>query len=134
MIELFVFDTNSLISAYLLRNSISRQALRMAIKKGILVHSPATFGEFVETFCRPKFDKYLPLSERLDSIADLEQTSQFMTVSININACRDPKDNKFLELAVTSKAACLITGDKDLLVLNPFNGIPIVTAAEFLLL
>jgi predicted nucleic acid-binding protein len=50
----------------------------------------------------------------------------------NINVCRDPKDNKFLELAVEAGAACIITGDKDLLVLNPFENILILTASDFL--
>lgn len=45
---------------------------------------------------------------------------------------RDPKDNKFLELAVDGKASCLIAGDADLLVLNPFCGIPVLTPTEFL--
>jgi predicted nucleic acid-binding protein len=45
--------------------------------------------------------------------------------------CRDPKDDKFLNLAVVCEASCIITGDKDLLVLNPFQNIPVLTAAEF---
>jgi putative PIN family toxin of toxin-antitoxin system len=49
-----------------------------------------------------------------------------------ITDCRDPKDNKFLELAVEANASCIVTGDKDLLVLDPFRGIPILTAADFL--
>jgi predicted nucleic acid-binding protein len=46
--------------------------------------------------------------------------------------CRDPKDDKFLEAALTSQADCLVTGDADLLVLDPFEGIPILRPAEFL--
>ena len=46
--------------------------------------------------------------------------------------CRDAKDNKFLELAVSGKADCIVSGDADLLVLNPFRGIPILTPREFL--
>jgi predicted nucleic acid-binding protein len=49
-----------------------------------------------------------------------------------INACRDPKDNKFLEVAVAGQAEVLVSGDEDLLVLHPFRGIPIVSPAEFL--
>jgi predicted nucleic acid-binding protein len=48
-----------------------------------------------------------------------------------ITACRDPKDNKFLELAVSGQATHLISGDPDLLVLSPFRGIPIVTPQAF---
>jgi putative PIN family toxin of toxin-antitoxin system len=65
-------------------------------------------------------------------IDDLKTTIQFIPVNIAIHACRDPKDNKFLELAVESGAACIITGDKDLLVLNPYEHIQILTAADFL--
>jgi uncharacterized protein len=49
-----------------------------------------------------------------------------------IRACRDAKDDKFLELAVSGRAAYIISGDDDLLVLHPFRGIAIMTAAEFL--
>ncbi|MBX9781791.1 MAG: putative toxin-antitoxin system toxin component, PIN family [Chitinophagaceae bacterium] len=48
-----------------------------------------------------------------------------------ITDCRDPKDNKFLELAVAANATCIITGDIDLLVLNPFRNIAILNAAVF---
>jgi len=51
---------------------------------------------------------------------------------IEITDCRDPKDNKFLELAVTANASCIITGDDDLLVLHPFRNIPILNASDFL--
>ncbi|WP_408733647.1 putative toxin-antitoxin system toxin component, PIN family [Mucilaginibacter sp.] len=46
--------------------------------------------------------------------------------------CRDPKDNKFLELAVTAGASCIVSGDQDLLILHPFNNIPILPPADFL--
>ena len=46
--------------------------------------------------------------------------------------CRYPKDNKFLEIALSAKASAIITGDQDLLVLYPNNDIPIINAATFL--
>jgi predicted nucleic acid-binding protein len=52
--------------------------------------------------------------------------------SESIDECRDPKDNKYLELAISGHAESLITGDEDLLVLNPFRNIKIITALEFL--
>jgi len=55
-----------------------------------------------------------------------------ITVTKQIKACRDPKYDKYLELAVACSASCIITGDKDLLVLNPFDNIPILTPADFL--
>jgi putative PIN family toxin of toxin-antitoxin system len=81
---------------------------------------------------RPKFDKYISNESRLNAITAFTKTAQLINVSINIIICRDQKDNKFLELAVEAEAACIITGDKDLLVLNPFENIPIMSAADFL--
>jgi putative PIN family toxin of toxin-antitoxin system len=49
-----------------------------------------------------------------------------------ISECRDPKDNKFLELAVCGKADFIISGDEDLLVLNPFRNIQMITPDSFL--
>ena len=53
-------------------------------------------------------------------------------VTENIEACRDPKDDKFLELAVSGNADYIITGDDDLLELNPFQNVKIITSREFL--
>jgi hypothetical protein len=49
-----------------------------------------------------------------------------------VTVCRDPDDNKLLEIAIAGRADCLVTGDQDLLVLDPFHGIPILTPAKFL--
>ncbi|WP_347566266.1 putative toxin-antitoxin system toxin component, PIN family [Scytonema sp. UIC 10036] len=58
---------------------------------------------------------------------DLTETTQFIEVTAQIEEWRDPKDNKYLELAVSGQAECIVTGDDDLLVLNPFRGIEILT-------
>lgn len=132
MIKIFVFDTNSLISANLSPDSVNRKAYDLARKIGISVYSDVTLTEFTETLTRPKFDKYISAKKRLEAIKAYEKKSQLINVSINIDTCRDPKDNKFLELAVTANATNIITGDKDLLILNPYKGITILTAAEFI--
>jgi len=132
MIDIFVFDTNSLISANLLPGSVNRKAYDRAREIGIPVYSDTTFTEFAETFIRPKFDKYIPTNERLNAISAFEKIGQHIHVSVIVDICRDPKDNKFLELAIEANASCIITGDKDLLVLNPFNAIQILSAADFM--
>jgi putative PIN family toxin of toxin-antitoxin system len=58
----------------------------------------------------------------------------YVTISGAIRVCRDPNDDMVLECAVVSGAPCIITGDKDLLVLDPYKGIRIVSPAEFLAL
>jgi putative PIN family toxin of toxin-antitoxin system len=84
------------------------------------VYSEATLAEFAETFIKPKFDKYLSVATRKLNIAGFEETGQLIAVNNTINICRDPKDNKFLKLAIEAGVACIITGDKDLLVLHPY--------------
>jgi putative PIN family toxin of toxin-antitoxin system len=132
MVNIFVIDTNTLISANLLPGSVSRKAYDKARKVGIAVYSKATFDEFSGTLNRSKFDKYITIERRLSEINAYERTGQLIRVLTKVSVCRDPKDNKFLELAIETGAACIITGDKDLLVLNPFRNIPILTPAEFL--
>jgi putative PIN family toxin of toxin-antitoxin system len=84
-------------------------------------------------FLREKFDKYHPFEDRVKFLSYLEaQLLQWPQPVEKIKVCRDPKDDKYLELAVSAKAYCIITGDKDLLVLNPFENIPIISSAEFL--
>jgi len=130
--KLFVFDTNAFISAALLSGSVNDLALNKAFQIGKVVVSAESFAEFTEVLFRKKFDKYLTDERRLQVIQKLERDTLNFKVTIAVNSCRDPKDNKFLELALTAKADCIVSGDQDLLILNPFNDIPIVTAADFL--
>jgi len=129
MIKIFVFDTNALISANLSPLSINRKAYDKTREVGISVYSSATLVEFAETLLRPKFDKYLSIEK---AISEFEKNSQLIQVHAKIDACRDPKDNKFLELAIESMASCIITGDEDLLILNPFEEVPILKASDFI--
>ena len=128
----FVFDTNALISAHLLDKSASRKAYNKAIDNGVLIYSAETFDEFANTFIRSKFEKYLPLEKRMSVIGEFQARGALIKTRIVISICRDPNDNKFLELAISANASCIITGDKDLLILNPFRGIPILNAADFI--
>jgi putative PIN family toxin of toxin-antitoxin system len=129
----FVFDTNALISAALIKKSINAQALNHALDVGRIVISEPTLEEFAEVIFRKKFDKYfLNDSERFEAIDRIESNALIFFPKTIVSACRDPKDNKFLELAITAGAICIISGDQDLLVLNPFNNISIVSPADFL--
>ena len=130
----YVLDVNTLISAFLLsETSVAAKCYYKAKDTGRIVCSDDIFNELADVFIRPKFDRYLVLEKRLQIIDELKGLMTFVPVSIVINACRDPKDDKFLELAIASRATCIVTGDKDLLVLHPFHEISIVTPADFLL-
>ncbi len=128
----FVFDTNVLISAFLFSQSKPRQALDQATVIGVIVLSSSVLSELEEVLYRPKFDRYLTKERRQEFLEDLTENAQFIDVTEQINECRDPKDNKYLELALSSQAECIVTGDDDLLVLNPWRGIEILTVQEFL--
>jgi putative PIN family toxin of toxin-antitoxin system len=99
---------------------------------GIILISVATIEELQKVMNRPKFDKYVDREIRSEFIAQLTQQSELVDINEPVIACRDSKDDKFLELAVNGKADYLISGDRDLLVLHPFRGIPIITPAVFL--
>ena len=60
-----------------------------------------------------------------------DELTEPVTVTEHVKACRDPKDNFLLSLAVSAKADLIVTGDKDLLVLHPFRGINIISYTEF---
>ena len=57
---------------------------------------------------------------------------ELVEVTVHVTDCRDPRDNHILELAVSGKADAMISGDQDLLALNPYSSIPIVSTAQFI--
>lgn len=132
MINRFVLDTNVIISALLLPRSVSRQAFDRAFERGIVLASVATLDELDDVIRRRKFDRYVVEEKRLQFLEVFIRDTALVEISEVITDCRDPKDNKFLELAVSGHATQIITGDPDLLVLHPFRGIPIVPSHVFL--
>ncbi len=130
--NLWVFDTNTLVSALFDENSKPGLALKKARETGKLIVSPEIIAEYLEVFSRPKFDKYISPEIRLLFIDNIISEAELKRPTEEINICRDPKDNKFLELALSSNTRCIVSGDKDLLVLHPFKNIPIISAADFL--
>jgi putative PIN family toxin of toxin-antitoxin system len=89
-------------------------------------------SELKNVLRRTKFEKYITQEERQIFLAEFVEQVVFFSPIESIEECRDPKDNKYLELAVTGQAECIVTGDEDLLILNPFRGIQIVKIQEFL--
>jgi putative PIN family toxin of toxin-antitoxin system len=128
----YVLDTNVIISALLFKNSQPRQVLDKARKSGIVLMSQEIWTEIQEVLARPKFDKYITYGEKKFFLIELVNTVNFIEVNEKITVCRDAKDNKFLELAVSGLATLIVSGDNDLLILNPFQNIPILTVKEFL--
>jgi putative PIN family toxin of toxin-antitoxin system len=128
----FVLDTNVVVSAVLLKNSASYKAFVKAYQQGVLLLSWPIVDELSEVLKRTKFDKYVSLEQRMSFLATLVSAATLIEITQTITDCRDPKDNMFLELAITGQAECIISGDKDLLELHPFQGVSILRPDAFL--
>ena len=128
----YVFDTNVIISALLFEQSKPAQAFYAALDRGDILLSQPVLKELNEVLAREKLKPYLLFEERVQFIVALVSEAIFIDITENMRVCRDPKDDKFLELAVNGGATCIISGDEDLLVLNPFRNIPIIKPDEFL--
>ena len=131
--ERAVVDSNVLISALLVSNSPPRQCLdQLASTGATLLFSDDTFTEVSLRLAKPKFDRYRSQKQLADFLSGLIDISEWVYPNIQISACRDDDDNKFLALAISGDADCIITGDADLLILNPFESIPILAPADYL--
>lgn len=128
----FVLDTNVLVSAFMIRTSFAYKVLEFCICHGVLLFSSETFAEFGRVLYRPKFDRYFSDDDKEQILRRLASVTDFKKVSSAFKVCRDLTDYMFLNLAVDAQACCISTGDKDLLTLNPFMDIPILTPVQFL--
>jgi putative PIN family toxin of toxin-antitoxin system len=116
-----------IVSALLLPGSTPRQALNRALSHGEILLSDAVQTEIFAVLHRKRFQRYI----RLFLVA-FTRAAELITVDVNLAVCRDHKDDKFLELAVSGRATHLVTGDSDLLTLNPFREVTILTPRAFL--
>lgn len=127
-----VIDTNALISRLLLPSSIPGQAVRKAVDNSILLVSEATMNELADVLARPKFDRYISLEDRQQFLRMLGRVAEFVPITYPVRECRDPKDDKFLEVALNGKAGLIVTGDADLLALHPWRDIAILSSTNYL--
>jgi len=128
----WVVDTNVLVSRLLAPRGVAAQAVDKALQTGVLLVSDDTLAELADVLARPRFDPYLSQHERQHFFSLLSGVSRRIPITQRVQACRDPKDDKFLDVALCGEAQGIISGDKDLLALHPFHGIPIRTPAAFL--
>lgn len=129
-----ILDTNIIISAVCFPFSKPRQILNLAKENGKILLSDATFDELKGTLLKIKFDKYINKELRLSFLSEFKKISQIVSITDNFTLCRDSKDDKFLDLAACGLADYLITGDSDLLVLNPFGQTQIINPESFLVI
>jgi putative PIN family toxin of toxin-antitoxin system len=130
--ERVVIDTNVLISGLFSTTSTPAKAVEKAVAKAQLIATIETLRELIEKLHSPKFDRYVRRERRDALLERVASLVEIIDVLQSIRASRDPKDDKFLGAAVNGRADVIVTGDKDLLALNPFRGIAIVTPADYL--
>lgn len=128
----YVLDTNAIVSALLVPDSIPARSFFAARRLGEILLSDETVEEIVDVLRRPKFNRYLLPAERDRFVGTLVQNCRLVTPTERIHACRDPRDDKWIELAFAGSAEALVSGDADLLGLSSFRGIPIMAPAQFL--
>lgn len=127
-----VIDTSLWISRLLMPGGQAAKAVDHGLAWGLPLMSEDTLTELVDVLARPKFDRYVSLADRQQFIRLLGGIVRVIPITQRITACRDPKDDKFLDIALNGDARMILTGDNDLLELHPFHGIEILKPADFL--
>lgn len=127
-----VLGTNALVSRLLIPDSIPAQAVRKAVEEGDILMSESTLFELADVLGREKFNAYVSIQDREEFLRMLGRIVEMLTILHAVHDCRDPKDNQILEVAVNGQARVVVTGDEDLLALNPFRGIPIMNPVDYL--
>ena len=130
-----VVDTNILIRALIKpQGTVGPVLTRLRDGDYTLLYAEPLLDELVAKLALPRIrDKYHLTDEDVETVlALILLRGEPVVPQRRITACRDPKDNIVLEVAVAGEADYIVTGDDDLLVLHPFEGVPIVGPAEFL--
>src|ERR1700722_19799310 len=128
----FVVDTNVIVSAVILPLSVPRQSVDKALDEGILLFSEATTNELADVLFRRKLDRYVSREDRNRFLQQLVTAAESVPIIRTVRECRDPKDDKFLEVALTVRADVIITGDADLLTLHPWRAVTILSPVGYL--
>ncbi len=115
-----------------LLGGIPRKAFDKTLDSGVVLVSVPVLLELADVLNREKFDSYVTHDERMQFMVSFLKIAEIIEITESVAICRDPKDNKLLDLAINGNADILITGDKDLLALSTLRGVTIMTPREFL--
>jgi putative PIN family toxin of toxin-antitoxin system len=121
-----------LVAAAANREGRPARSVNLVVRSGIPILTDSGLRELIDVLARRYFADRLAPAARAAFIASLARVAHIVEPTETIRACRDAKDDKFLEAAVAGSADCIVTGDADLLALNPFRGIRIVVPSVFL--
>ncbi len=112
---------------------VPHQALRQARASDTLAMSQPVFDEILAVLHRPRLARFVDATLRADLLDQLVSGSTWFEPSVTVTDCRDPADDKYLELALAAGATTIVSSDRDLLVLRPWRGIAIIRPAEYLM-
>lgn len=130
-----VIDTGVLVSALIRKQGTTGDVLR-ALRDGrfTAIYTTDIVVEMIDVLGRAQFRaKYHIEPDDITTLVNLIRLrGELVTPTQKVTACRDPKDDKFLEAALATQRDCIVSGDADLLDLTPFREIPILRPAEFL--
>jgi putative PIN family toxin of toxin-antitoxin system len=129
---LIIFDASALVSAALKADSVPERALLRAEEVDVFALSAAVDGEIAGVLNRPRFARAIPPERRERVLEILRHAAVWFEPTVRISDCRDPKDNKYLELALAAGADMIVSSDDDLLVLDPWRGVRIMRPADYL--
>ncbi len=128
-----VLDSNLLVSAIINPEGVCTLAIDIAESNFDIIRSKETTLELVDVLRREKFDQFATPEDRALRIKEYIEATRLIDVNVSIDECLDPKDNKFLELAVAGNAVIIVSGDKKHLVsMNPFREIQIIRVRDFI--
>ena len=129
--ERVVVDTNVFVSALLRKSSVPGRAAAKARHDADLLVSQATLQELADVLGEAKFDRYVTVKQRLQFLRLIVNIAEFVPIINPVRECRDPKDDKFLEVALNGRADVIVTGDTDLLTMNPWREIAIISPIQY---
>jgi len=126
-----ILDTNLWIS-FLISNKYKKLDYLLFNEKCTLLFSYELLEEFIAVSKRPKLREYISGEDTEEILELIHEVAEFIDVVSDLDICRDPKDNFLLELAVDGQADYLLTGDKDLLILEKVGDTRIKKISDFL--
>lgn len=129
---MIVFDASSVVGAALKIDSVPARALLRAEEADVFALSAAVDSEIAEVLTRPRFARAIQAERVSHILAILRREAVWFEPVVRVTDCRDPKDNRYLELALAAGADSIVSSDDDLLVLHPWRGTRILRPREYL--
>lgn len=129
---MIVFDASALVSAAIRRGSVPSRAVSHALRSDQIAVSEEMMAELRDVLARPRLARFVDPELRDEVLSLLDVSGISFAPAERIAECRDPKDDKYLELALAAGADRIVSGDDDLLVLHPWRGVRILRPADYL--